>query len=391
MNNGCLGTHYSFIPMRTHYQYIIIGAGCAGLQLADALLKETSLNTSSILIVEANPHHEPKTRCFWQQSDHPFQHLVKKTWNKIAFGAPGIAVASTLNNLSYQYISSTDFYSHQMELLQQDARVDIVYEKANAIACINDIPQVSLDAGIITADNIFYSYPIGEPMLTPPLWQHFLGWEIETTEPVFAEDTATMMDFSLTHNRDAVFFHYLLPFSTTTALVECTFFSAELVDRSVYEALLSQYIEQYIRVPFTIRAKEEGKIPMALTANNFAIGSGKIIPIGTAAGCIKASTGYSFTRCMKHTQQIIRWLKSGSPMQIPLSSKRFLFYDRLFLSLIQQYPSRMPGIFAALFKNNPVNTILQFLDEDTSLWQEALIFLRLPKTYFLKVLLNTKR
>ncbi|NDA60999.1 MAG: hypothetical protein EBX50_03045 [Chitinophagia bacterium] len=377
--------------MRTHYQYIIIGAGCAGLQLADALLKETSLTVGSLLILEANPQHEPKTWCFWQQSDHPYQHLVKKTWKKISFGAPAIAVKGELTNLCYQYISSSDFFSHQLKLLEQDSRVDIIYEKANTITFINDIPQVCIDAGIISAEYIFYSYPIGNPMQTPTLWQHFLGWEIETTEPVFADDTATMMDFSLTDNRDAVFFHYLLPFSSTTALVECTFFSAELVDRSVYEALLTQYIQEYIRVPFTLRTKEEGKIPMALTANNIHSGTSKIIPIGTAAGCIKASTGYSFTRCMKHTQQVIRWLKSGIPMRIPLSPRRFLFYDRLFLSLIQQYPSRMPGIFSALFKNNPVNTILQFLDEDTSLWQEALIFLRLPKKYFLKVLLNVKR
>ncbi|MBU3744948.1 MAG: hypothetical protein FGM61_10475, partial [Sediminibacterium sp.] len=297
-------------------------------------------------------------------------------------------VDGELTDVCYQYIFSTDFYSYQLELLQQDARVDIVYEKANTLTCNNQIPQVSIDSGIISADTIFYSYPIGEPMRTPALWQHFLGWEIETFEPVFTDDTATMMDFSLTDNRDAVFFHYLLPFSSSRALVECTFFSADLVDQSVYESLLTRYIQQYIRVPFTIRAKEEGKIPMALTETNSNPNSNSIIPIGTAAGCIKASTGYSFTRCMKHTQQIIRWLQSGTPMQIPLSPKRFLFYDRLFLSLIQQYPSRMPGIFASLFKNNPVNTILQFLDEDTSLWQEALIFLRLPKKYFLKVLLK---
>ncbi|MBU3745653.1 MAG: hypothetical protein FGM61_14115, partial [Sediminibacterium sp.] len=241
MNNGCLGTHYSFISMRTHYQYIIIGAGCAGLQLADALLKETSLSVSSMLILEANPNHEPKTWCFWEESDHPYRHLVKKTWKKIAFGAPGIAVSGALTELCYQYISSNDFYSQQLELLQKDGRVDIVYEKANSLTCNNQIPQVSIDSGIISADTIFYSYPIGETQRTPTLWQHFLGWEIETSEPVFTEDTATMMDFSLTDKRDAVFFHYLFPFSSTTALVECTFFSEALVHTSVYEALLTRY------------------------------------------------------------------------------------------------------------------------------------------------------
>jgi hypothetical protein len=48
----------------------------------------------------------------------------------------------------------------------------------------------------------------------------------------------------------------------------------------------------------------------------------------------------------------------------------------------------MPGIFASLFKNNRVAFILQFLAEQTNLLQEALIFIRLPKRYFIKVLLN---
>jgi lycopene beta-cyclase len=118
--------------------------------------------------------------------------------------------------------------------------------------------------------------------------------------------------------------------------------------------------------------------------------SSTIIPIGTAAGCIKASTGYSFTRVMQHTQSIIGWLKKENDMRYPVSSKRFLFYDRLFLALIQHYPQQMPGIFASLFKNNRILAILQFLDEKTHLFQEAIIFSRLPKWYFIKVLLNRK-
>ena len=91
---------------------------------------------------------------------------------------------------------------------------------------------------------------------------------------------------------------------------------------------------------------------------------------------------------MKHTQAIIGWLKKENELPHPVSAKRFLFYDRLFLTLIQRYPQQMPGIFASLFKNNRVAFILQFLAEQTNLLQEALIFIRLPKRYFIKVLLN---
>jgi lycopene beta-cyclase len=374
--------------MRTHYQYIIVGAGCAGLQLAVALVREKNLSLDSLLIIEAAATHEEKTWCFWYPANHPFEHLVKKSWKNIAFSAPGVSVKEDLQSMRYQYISSVDFYKDQLSELQLDSRVDFLFEPVQAISADSGKNQVVTANGKISAEYIFHSqpsYPVSEK---PFLWQHFLGWEIETATDVFDVDTATMMDFSLSDTTHPLFFHYILPFSSRRALVECTFFSVNLCEKEVYEQLLTQYITNYIPVPFTILSKEVGKIPMSLPAKKLVAESSTIIPIGTAAGCIKASTGYSFTRCMKHTQAIIGWLKKENEIPHPVSSKRFLFYDRLFLTLIQRYPQQMPGIFASLFKNNRVAFILQFLAEQTNLLQEALIFIRLPKRYFIKVLLN---
>jgi lycopene beta-cyclase len=173
--------------------------------------------------------------------------------------------------------------------------------------------------------------------------------------------------------------------------VECTFFSKELLDQTAYENLLRSYIEKNLTTNYQIVVKETGKIPMTITAvSEFPATSG-IIPIGSAAGCIKASTGYSFTRVMRHTQQIISFLKKEIDHISSPSSSRFLFYDRLFLSLIQQYPQKMPRIFASLFKKNKIQRILRFLDEKTRLWEEVMIFSRLPKKHFLLVLFNSKK
>jgi lycopene beta-cyclase len=224
----------------------------------------------------------------------------------------------------------------------------------------------------------------------PTLWQHFLGWEIITDTDVFDMSTATLMDFSHADAAQEVFFHYVLPYSSRHALVECTFFSADLLGQATYEQLLRNYIEEKWTSHYQIVAREVGKIPMSLPApQSFPPHSG-IIPIGTAAGCIKASTGYSFTRVMRHTQQILAFLKKETPALPPPSSKRFLFYDRLFLSLIQRYPQQLPGIFASLFKKNHIQRILSFLDESTRLEEEVIIFSRLPKLHFLSVLFNPK-
>lgn len=387
---GTPGTHYLFIPMQSHYQYIIIGAGCAGLQLADALLNDPGLSTESLLIIEASEIHEEKTWCFWNPEQHKYSHLVKKKWNSIAFRARDTSVKAALPDLCYQYISSTDFYEHQLNWLRKDTRVTFLFEPVNSIKWNNGIRQVQTSSGIITADYIFHSHHLS-PAAEPTLWQHFLGWEIQSDTDLFDPATAILMDFSDVTASQEVFFHYLLPYSSRHALVECTFFSKNLLDQSVYEKLLRTYIETNLTTNYQIVSKETGKIPMTLAIPSpFSFTTG-IIPIGSAAGCIKASTGYSFTRAMRHTQQIISYLKKDIDHIPSPSSKRFLFYDRLFLSLIQQYPQKMSGIFAALFKRNKIQRILRFLDEATRLWEEVLIFSRLPKKHFLMVLFNVKK
>lgn len=376
--------------MQRHYQYIIVGAGCAGLQLADALLNDSGLVTESLLIIEGSAVHEEKTWCFWYAEQHRYSHLVKNSWNSIAFRARDTAVKAALPNLCYQYISSTDFYEYQLASLRKDARVTFLFEPVQGIEWNNGNRQVHTPSGIMTADYIFHSHHLSPPS-SPTLWQHFLGWEIETDTDLFDPSTATLMDFSDAGASREVFFHYILPYSSRHALVECTFFSEELLDQAAYENLLQAYIATNLTANYRVMAKETGKIPMTLATPSPFTSSTGIIPIGTAAGCVKASTGYSFTRAMRHTQQIISFLKKEIDHIPSPSSGRFLFYDKLFLSLIQQYPQKMPGIFAALFKRNKIQRILRFLDEATHLWEEVMIFSQLPKKYFLKVLFNIKK
>ena len=50
------------------YDYIIIGAGMAGLQLANAFIDDSHFKSKSILIIE--PHQKnptEKTWCFWEK------------------------------------------------------------------------------------------------------------------------------------------------------------------------------------------------------------------------------------------------------------------------------------------------------------------------------------
>jgi len=63
---------------------------------------------------------------------------------------------------------------------------------------------------------------------------------------------------------------------------------------------------------------------------------------------------------------------------------RMNWYDDLLLYILQHHPERSRRIFSALFNSQPFARIMKFLDQDTHLGEDALIFKDLPIAYFLE-------
>ena len=63
-----------------NYDYIIIGAGAAGLLLADALGKDPFFASKSILVLDKDDKSKnDRTWCFWERGAGQFDELVHKT------------------------------------------------------------------------------------------------------------------------------------------------------------------------------------------------------------------------------------------------------------------------------------------------------------------------
>lgn len=372
--------------MDQQFQYIIIGAGSAGLQLAKALLDLPGDAVKSILLLEANENHQEKSWCFWYDKNHVYRDLVEKEWNQIGFKAEGFSTTKSVSPRSYQYINSANFAKYHFEYFKTDPRIKVVFEAVLEITSRNGMNFVKCSSQEFRSEYVFYSHPkiMHKQTVKPPVWQHFLGWKITTEEACFDADKAMLMDFDLGEQPD-VRFIYVLPFSKNSAMVECTIFSAEIYDLENYETSLKIYIEKNFTKNYTIDLIEQGQIPMSLTK----LQSGNVnnvIPIGTAAGCIKASTGYSFIRNMRNTQAIIDRIKKNQKIETRVTTRKYLFYDSLLLRIILHEPKLIKTIFMKLFKNNSINRVLSFLDEKTTLAQEIWIVSRLPQVPFLKAI-----
>ena len=369
---------------------IIVGGGCAGMQLIYQLLQLPFEQTGTILLLERAAEPAKKSWCFWSKEPTLYEGLVSKKWSKISFASTHKQLTESIHPYQYNYINSDDFFQFHEQVLRDSNRVKRVKAEVKELISEDTHVRVLTDQGEFNA-NLVYDSRIEFDRLPESanvLWQHFKGFFIETKEAIFDTETAMLMDFSIDQG-DAVHFMYVLPFSSTQALVEFTVFSKlSAYQDAEYERYLKAYIDQKFNTSYKILRVESGRIPMT----DFNFGSAddqRIRLIGSAAGAIKPTTGYAFNRIRKDTRDLVKCLDNPTlgPRTV-FRKKRFRLYDKLLLMIIRDEPHQIRRVMEQLFYNNPFRRILDFLDEESSFRQEIAIFSQLPIRLFLKQVLK---
>lgn len=369
---------------------IIVGGGCAGMQLIHALLKLPAEQTGDILLIESNQQNIHKSWCFWTKKQSEYDFLISKYWTELKFGSSKSDLSGEISPYRYNYINSELFFEYHHQLISNSPRVRVVYDDVKRFDSDYGIKQVYTQNNRYQAKHVYssvidFSTIENNKVL---LWQHFKGWFIKTDQAVFNSNQATIMDFNIAQDQ-AAHFMYVLPFSETEALIEFTSFSSlDCYSDQIYDSYLKKYISEKINCSYEIIREEKGKIPM--TDFKFpAYSQNGVIQIGSAAGVIKPSTGYAFNRISRHTEYLIQcFLNNNKNINKLSGSGRFHFYDTLLLQIIQAQPEKVSVIMEQLFLKNSFQQILSFLDESTSLLQELGLFNTLPKRLFLKEVLK---
>ena len=279
-----------------------------------------------------------------------------------------------------------DFYRYCFQMIQPYPNISFRQEKVDAVISNNEETFVVINGKKIHARYIFNSILFQKPQLNSRqywLLQHFKGWLIETAQPTFQHEEATLMDFRTGQSKGAAFF-YVLPFSQTKALVEYTLFSEKLLAQPEYDDAIKNYLNQQLQISsYTICEEESGSIPM--TNFVFPARMHNIINIGTAGGQTKGSSGYTFRFIQKHSAAIARSLcEVGHPFAFAATQTRFHFYDSILLHILYHRQLEGGKIFGLLFSKNKSSSVLKFLDNETSLKEELNIISSLPTMPFLK-------
>lgn len=376
------------------YDYIIAGAGCAGLSLAVHMVKSGKFTDKQILIADKDTKQKnDRTWCFWEEEPGMFEELVYHRWEKTWFHGQGFSKCLDLSPYTYKLIRGIDFYNWCISFLREQSNVRFITGEITGMETQSDGAVITIGGKSFRANYIFSSIREEKPVLHKKdyyLLQHFKGRVIETKEPVFNPDEATLMDFRVGQGEGTTFV-YVMPFSSTKALVEYTFFTEKLLEPGAYDALLDKYISQQLGCnEYTITEEEFGVIPM--TNHRFPVSNGNIIYIGTAGGQTKASSGYTFRFIQKHAASIVESLvATGKPHAVKKNhSRKYRFFDSVLLHILTHKTLAGDKIFTRLFQKNEPQRVLGFLDNETSLRKEISIISTLPTWPFLKAALRQR-
>ncbi|HTL10066.1 MAG TPA: lycopene cyclase family protein [Chitinophagaceae bacterium] len=371
------------------YDYIFIGAGCAGLSLLTRMIHAGLCTGKRILLIDkSDKQSNDRTWCFWEKGEGFFEPLVSKQWNHLWFHSPGFSRQLQIAPYHYKMIRGLDFYQHCFSIIRQRPEIEIINGTVSALTRsekhtqlrINNIPHEYMADIVFTS---LWSEAAARAQKAVYLLQHFKGWMIETDRPFFDGDQATLMDFRIDQQHGTSFV-YVLPLSATRALVEYTLFSEKLLPPAAYDEGLANYMHEWLKTDaYTVAEEEFGVIPM--TNARFPWYANGCYHIGTAGGQTKASSGYTFQFIQKQSAAIVAQLqKNGlsSAVRPATVAARYPFYDAVLLRVLQRRSVTGSKVFSSMFKNNTPQSIFAFLDNESSLQQDISIIATLPTLPF---------
>ena len=344
-------------------------------------------NDKSILIIDKEiKNKNDRTWCFWEKPDGEFDSVLSKTWEKAFIGNQDFQQSFDLNPYWYKMIRSSDFYKFVFDTISSKSNFLFITDEIIQWKTVENSVEITGKNQTYSCNFLLNSFfdvnPILNQMKYPYLKQHFIGWFIKTEEEIFDDSEVKFMDFTIEQDGNTRFM-YVLPTSKTEALFEYTLFSEDLLEKSVYEKAIENYLQNLGILNYEIVEKEAGNIPMTCFPF-YKQNSERVLFIGTAGGWTKASTGFTFLNSKKQSYILVNFLKNNQNLSLFHKKSRYWFYDLILLEVLHQNNELGADIFGELFQKNSIQDIFQFLNEEGTILSDLKVMLSLPSWVFIK-------
>lgn len=372
--------------MRT-LDFAFIGLGAANSLLILRMLEEGLLDGKSAIVLDPDPKKvNDKTYCFWANPDEPIvaflDGMIVHSWGQIESKSG----TEELDGMRYYMVESLGLYEEVRKRIQQSQEIAVVTNAVDRTSRTMDGVKLYTEDESFLVQRVFDSRPAySKERIGSTVLQSFVGWRVNFDRSVFQGDTMRLMDFSIPQNESTQFM-YVLPTSSTEALVEMTRFDREPLPSDLAESHLKSYLMGFSG-SYDVVDTEEGIIPMSQCVAAHDEDS-RITSTGGRAGKIKSTTGYAFKEMYGHANELVDLERNVATIapRFLLPKKRwsrFRLYDFLLLFILKYKPHWGKPIFERLFSTQRTAQVLRFLEERSKLWWELQMFLKLPIAKFL--------
>ncbi len=365
--------------MRSDVDLAILGAGCAGLSLA-AALSDHRVPGEVLLLEPRTSYVRDRTWCFWNSEEHPFSSEISHSWSSWRVSHGRTTVMQQSHRYRYCHIAGDDFYRAAIDRVERQPAQTLC--RGVTVHLVASHPgglmAIETSNGRLLAKRVFDGRPDpGNSAVPPALVQRFVGWRVRTAEPCFDAETVDLMGLLPADEPGRVRFVYVLPFSTTEALVEMTYLDDPSLPEPPYHRDLHAWMEERSR-DWELLYTENGSLPMHAGAP-CQPGLSNVHLIGTRGARIKPSSGYAFLRIQRHSRAIAEALLAGRPIPSRAEPQIYKTLDVIFLRAVRRSPAVAATLFLRMFARTRPDELVRFLGERSRPAEMLRVAWSLPK------------
>jgi lycopene beta-cyclase len=360
----------------TDYDFVIIGGGVSGLTLAHHMARGLPSDTRILLVdKDEDPDYNIS---FWTTRDTPFAPVMNRTWRTIEVRYGDQATVCPLTEYMLKSFWRSAFDEFVLQELGEHSNVEFLDAAVSSANDLGDHAVVETSLGSLSAAWAFDSRSgtvvrrDDDPAM---MLMQGLAVEIEADAPVFDPQVATLFDFLL--DTPQFDFMYVLPYSTTYALVNAAFVTPpkSTITKQTCEDAITEYVTERVGCKgFEVVKDCYGRIPLRSKSPVRRMGD-RVVPIGVRGGMIKASTSYAFMRILRDSERIVAAIRArGQPYYSRQRPSYYRWADRTSARAFQRSPKQAQDLMFQMFSPENGDRALSFLDERNTLRENLSLF-----------------
>ena len=367
---------------------VVIGGGLAGLSLASRLARGGY--DGRVVIVEPRAEYiDDRSWAFWTPAVAPPSAVPSRRWSHWQFSRQdGAQVTCSATGWHYAYVRALDVYRAALKAIA--ARPSMSLALGAQVIAVRRRDRnliVSTDAGELSARYVIDTRPPSAARFaSSTLFQCFAGRELRFDQPRF-DDTRVELMTDMRSDALGFVFTYVLPLSTTHALVEATRFSTRAMSGVELTTDLDQLLVRRGMDDGEVLRSEGAVLPMGLPAADPSDAIDGVVRAGQGAGALRAASGFGFLRIQAWAERCARALLQGQPpIGHPAEPRVRGWMDEVFLRALARHPERSPEFFMRLATSVPGDAFVRFMSDQGRWRDHARIVAALPPGPFLQAL-----